>query len=220
MRIEEYMEKLIRSLKRQFDGRLVYIGLQGSYMRGEANENSDIDVMAVIDNMDVSDMEAYRIIVKSMDEPEKTCGFICSKKDLANWNPLEINHLIHTTKDYYGVLRTLVPTYTEHDIVSFVKMSVNNLYHELCHRFIHREEESSAQMLSGTYKGVFFILQNLYFLKHGKFYQTKEELLQAINGKDHDILQRALDLNNGMHFEFRDCYEMLFKWCQETMQSL
>ena len=46
--IEEYMQELIASLKNTFKEKLQYVGLQGSYMRGEANENSDIDVVVIL----------------------------------------------------------------------------------------------------------------------------------------------------------------------------
>ena len=41
--INNYLEKLILQCKESFGGRLVYVGLQGSWLRGEATENSDID---------------------------------------------------------------------------------------------------------------------------------------------------------------------------------
>ena len=135
---EEYIERLTELLKSEFDTRLVYVGLQGSYLRGEATTDSDIDIMVVIDNLTVSDLKRYRNIIESMGDSDKSCGFICSKADLANWNPLEICNLIHGTKDHYGKLCELVPVYSELDIRNFVKLSVNNLYHEICHRYIHR----------------------------------------------------------------------------------
>ena len=85
----------------------------------------------------VADLEAYRNIISRLHDYDKSCGFICSKSDLANWNPFEIWSLINGTKDYYGKLSALAPSYTEYDIRSFVKLSVNNLYHEICHRYIH-----------------------------------------------------------------------------------
>ena len=47
--LQSYLSRLLSLLRRTFGPRLVYLGLQGSYLRGEATENSDIDVMAVID---------------------------------------------------------------------------------------------------------------------------------------------------------------------------
>ena len=87
---DSYISSLIDLLIAEFSQRLLYVGLQGSYLRGEANENSDIDIMVVIDDLSVADLDNYRAIIQSLDDFDKSCGFICSKADLANWNPLEI----------------------------------------------------------------------------------------------------------------------------------
>ena len=218
--IENYLNQLIDLLHQQFGNRLLYVGLQGSYLRNEATDDSDIDVMAVIDKLSVSDLDTYRAIIKSMEYFDKSCGFICSKTDLANWNPLEICHVLHSTKDFYGELCKLTPVYTNEDVRNFVKMSVNNLYHELCHRYIHAAPEKNITKLAGTYKGVFFILQNLYYLTHGKFIVTKAELLPLLDGQNHDVLQRSLDLNNGIAHDFQESFTLLFSWCQEIIKTL
>jgi predicted nucleotidyltransferase len=218
--IEGYIGRLTALLKRQFDSRLLYVGLQGSYLRGEATDNSDIDIMVVIDELSASDLDAYRTIIQSLEHFDKSCGFICSKEDLANWNPLEICHLLNCTKDYFGLLHELVPTYKENDIRNFIKMSVNNLYHEICHRYIHGDLDKNVAKLPGTYKGVFFILQNLYYLTHGKFIATKAELLQVLEGKNRAVLERSIMLNSGKSYDFAESFELLFTWCQETLKSL
>ena len=65
--IENYISELIEDLKTRFGQRLKYVGLQGSYLRGEATEHSDIDIMVVMDELDVSDLAAYRSVIKAMD---------------------------------------------------------------------------------------------------------------------------------------------------------
>ena len=171
--IELYIQQLINLLNEHFCSRLLYVGLQGSYLRGEATDNSDIDIMVVIDGLSVSDLDQYRTTIESLEAADKSCGFICSRTDLANWNPMEIYHLLHSTKDYYGKLADLVPDFSEQDIRNFAKFSLNNLYHEICHRYIHSDAEKNATLLPFTYKGVFFILQNLYYLRSGNFIVTK-----------------------------------------------
>ncbi len=218
--IESYIERLIVLLRDCFGARLTYVGLQGSYLRGEATDTSDIDIMVVIDGLSVNDLDMYRATIQSLEHFDKSCGFICGKEDLANWNPLEICHLLNCTKDYFGVLSELVPDYTEEDVRNFVKMSVNNLYHEICHRYIHADREKSLAKLPGTYKGVFFILQNLYYLTHGKFVATKAELLQLLEGKNRAVLERSISLYNGGVYDFAESFELLFTWCQETLTSL
>jgi len=47
--LQAYLQALITALRRAYGERLVYVGLQGSYLRGEAGEDSDVDVMTVIE---------------------------------------------------------------------------------------------------------------------------------------------------------------------------
>ena len=99
-------------------------------------------------------------------------------------------------------------------------MSINNLYHFICHSFIHTDFEENLQALKDSYKGVFFILQNIYYLKNNKYIQTKKELLSLLDGIDYDILKRSIDLKNGIEFDFGECFELLFKWCQKTIKQI
>jgi predicted nucleotidyltransferase len=218
--IDNYMERLVSRLSERFGSRLLYVGLQGSYLRGEATPTSDIDIMAVIDGLEVADLDDYRSIIDSMERADLSCGFICSKRDLENWNVMEMCQLLHGTKDYYGVLRELIPAFTVDDVRSYVKMSLNNMYHEICHRYIHADQEINKAYLPGTYKGVFFILQNLYYLTDGVFVSTKKELLERLDGKNRSVLERAMALQNGCCADFADSFALLFAWCQETMYNL
>ena len=213
---DTYITDLIALLQSSFGDRLLYVGLQGSYLRSEATEDSDIDIMVVVENMIPSDLEKYKEAILSLDNYEKSCGFICGKEDIAAWNPLEICHLLNTTRDYYGRLSELVPTYTEYDVRSFIKLSVGNLYHELCHRYVHASTEKNVARLPYTYKSVFFILQNLYYLEHGAFVSTKKELLALLCGKDKEVLEAAMTIKN-TDFDFNEKFSLLFSWCKETL---
>lgn len=219
VQIKQYISCLTEQMKQEFSSSLVYVGLQGSYLREEATENSDIDIMVVLETLTVSDLDHYRTILQSVGHFEKSCGFICSRADLANWNPLEIHHLLHNTKDCFGELSKLVPAYTEEDIRSFVQLSLNNLYHELCHRYVHADPKKNESQLPGSYKSVFFILQNLYFLKSKTHINTKAELLPLLNRNDRTVLERAIAMENGTSFDFQDSFLLLFHWCQETIKS-
>lgn len=214
---DSYLSALLTLLKEAYSERLVYIGLQGSYLRGEATENSDIDIMVVVDTMTVADLNAYRQAVMSLPDTNKSCGFICGKDELMHWNPLEICHLLHSTKDYHGVLADLVPAYTRRDVIAFVKLSLGNLYHEICHRYIHAAPETNAMALPETFKQVFFILQNLHFLETGNFVGTKQELLTVLSKNDKRVLETSLSLGSGMSFDFEETFALLYSWCQEAL---
>ena len=217
LRIDEYVDELITFLKDAFGERLMYIGLQGSYLRNEETENSDIDIMAVIDNLSIEDLKTYQKALVSVGNFDKSCGFICSKTDLEHWNPLEICHLLNTTKDYYGELEKLVPAYGMEDERNYVKLSLNNLYHEICHRYIHADREYNISNLPITCKSVFFIMQHLYYLSSGKFVPTKRELLECVQDEDKTVLELSISLQNNSDYDFDKAFFLLFHWCQNAL---
>ncbi len=219
-KIEEYIDKLTALLKAEFGERLLYIGLQGSYLRHEETENSDIDIMAVIDDISVEDLKAYKKALVSVGNFDKSCGFICGKADLEHWNPLEICHLLNATRDYYGELKSLVPAYTIEDERNYVKLSLNNFYHEICHRYIHADRERNISRLPITCKSLFFIMQHLYYLSSGNFVQTKRELLECVQGEDKAVLELSISLQNNKDCDFDKAFSLLFNWCRNTLLEL
>ena len=74
VRIDEYISRAVCLLRDTFADRLLYVGLQGSYSRGEADENSDIDLMVVLDELTAGDLEVYRGLLAQLGEAEKSCG--------------------------------------------------------------------------------------------------------------------------------------------------
>ena len=51
--LDNYLKELISNCRTTFGDRLLYVGLQGSWLRGEAHEGSDIDVMVILDRFSV-----------------------------------------------------------------------------------------------------------------------------------------------------------------------
>lgn len=214
---DDYVNELIVSMKKVFGGRLLYVGLQGSYLRGEATEESDIDIMVIIDQLSVQDLDAYRDIISRMDDSEKSCGFICGMDEFSGWNPLELCHIAHTTKDYYGRLSLLMPGFDRRDIIHFIQLSLGNLYHEICHRYLHADRAENIRKLPATLKQVFFILQNLCYVKTGIFYPSKKELLQGLDGADREIMEMSLNIHAEEAYDFEQAFEALFLWCRHAL---
>ena len=187
--LDKYLDDLIMNYRSAFGERLLYVGLQGSWLRGEAHENSDIDVMVILDRFSVRDMDTYRGILKEIGSYEKSCGFICGKDEMKRWSPLEVCQLRQTTKDLVGNLTDYLPPATREDEINYVKLSLGNLYHELCHRYIHEDREKNAAKLRSTCKGVFFLIQNMHFLESSHFILTKTGLKEAVSSEDRRVLE-------------------------------
>ena len=211
--VEDYLQKLIDACKNAFCDRLLYVGLQGSYLRGEATDQSDIDVMIILDDFSVADMDLYRGILREIGEYEKSCGFICGRDEMMRWNPLEVCQLRHTTKDLFGELKDFLPPATREDEINYVKLSLGNLYHELCHRYIHADRTKNIAKLRGTCKSVFFLIQNLHYLESGSFAGTKRELKEQVSEEDRAVLEMA-ELPDG--YDFDKAFRQIILWCQNA----
>ena len=215
--LDKYLADLILNCRSVFRERLLYMGLQGSWLRGEAHENSDIDIMVILDGFSVQDMDIYRGILEKTGFYERSCGFICGKEEMKRWNPLEVCQLRHTTKDLLGVLTDFLPHATRDDEINYVKLSLGNLYHELCHRYIHADRDKNAARFRGICKNVFYLIQNLHFLESGCFILSKKELKEAVAQEDRLILELD-ELPDG--YDFDQAFSSLFVWCQKAFARI
>ena len=215
--LDRYLADLMLNCQSALGERLLYMGLQGSWLRGEAHENSDIDVMVILDRFSVRDMDTYRGILKEIGFYERSCGFICGKDEMKRWSPLEACQLRHTTKDLLGVLTDYLPLATREDEINYVKLSLGNLYHELCHRYIHADRDKNTARFRSTCKSAFYLIQNLHFLERGCFILRRTELKEAVEEEDRIILELA-DLQDG--YDFDQAFTSLFAWCQSAFARI
>ncbi len=215
--LNTYLRELISECKSAFGCRLMYVGLQGSYLRGEAKENSDIDVMVILDDFSVEDMDVYRGILKKIGYFEKSCGFICGREEMSRWNPLEVCQLKNTTKNLYGNLSEYLPVASIEDEINYVKFSLGNLYHELCHRYIHADRVRNSEKFRVTCKWLFYLIQNLYYLESGEFITTKSNLLRTVSEIDRHALTLS-DLPDD--YDFDEAFSFLFSWCQNAFRRI
>ena len=74
--IPTWMINFLQELKETFKDRLWFVGLQGSYGRGEATETSDIDVVVILDELCASDIQTYNTMLDTLPHRELICGFL------------------------------------------------------------------------------------------------------------------------------------------------
>ena len=84
--IYNWLEKYVHEVVSTFGYRIWFIGVQGSYARGEATEESDIDVVLILDTLLPADLRIYRGMLNRLPYREKICGFISGREELENWS--------------------------------------------------------------------------------------------------------------------------------------
>ena len=188
VKIEAWMQELSGKLTKEFGPRLLFLGLQGSYGRGEANEDSDIDVVTVLDRVELSDLDAYKAIVSAMPEGEKACGFLCGAAELKNWPQYDLLALAQDTQTVYGALDGLLPPMGRRELAEGAAIGASGLYHAAVHTYLYAPREEWPGFLSAAEKSAFFVLRTLYELRCGRRVQTRRELLSCLTGDERAML--------------------------------
>ncbi|MBO5197684.1 MAG: nucleotidyltransferase domain-containing protein [Lachnospiraceae bacterium] len=222
VQIQEWMTNWCDKLQKEFGPRLLFVGLQGSYLRGEATEESDLDVAVVLDSVSLSDLAAYRSLLTQMPEQEKACGFLCGREEFAHWPKYEIFQFVQGTKAWYGTLDGLAPEISGNDILSSLSIQTGALYHALCHHYIYGCTQARPVHLAGYLKSMFFLLQLKEYLRSGRYYQTKRELANALTGQEEELLRLHLELISGRCLTEKETevwYERLLDWTSQTLRT-
>ena len=88
--INVWLNDFIQKLNEVFASRVWFVGLQGSYGRGEATETSDIDVVVILEDLSASDIQTYHDMLDTLPHRELICGFVSGKDEILNWEPSDL----------------------------------------------------------------------------------------------------------------------------------
>ena len=114
--IKKWLSHYQEMIEKEFGQRIRFIGLQGSQARGEAKEESDIDVVLILDSFDYDDLMRYRKLLDQMPEREKICGFVSGEAELRQWDRADLFQFYHDTIPLQGDLLWMEDIITRKDI--------------------------------------------------------------------------------------------------------
>ena len=177
-----------------FPNRVWFIGLQGSYGRGEATSESDIDVVVILNELDITDLGRYRDMLDTLPYREQVCGFVSGRTELLSWEPSDLFQFYHDTTPIKGSLDALLGKIEKDDARRAVRIGACNLYHALVHNFLH---EKSDAVLRSLYKSAVFVIQAVHFCRTGEYIKSTKELLFAADMPEKAILETARELKSG-----------------------
>ncbi len=215
--INVWMNDFIQKLNEVFACRVWFVGLQGSYGRGEATENSDIDVVAILDELDASDILAYNDMLDTLPHREFICGFLSGKDEILNWEPSDLFQFYHDTTPIKGSLDDLLPYIDDAAVERAIKMGVCNIYHGCLHNMLH---EKSEDILKGLYKAATFVVQAIVFKQTGDYIKHQSQLLQVALPVERAIIETFLKYKNGESLDFSETSGILFEWSKKWIKAL
>ena len=214
--INVWMDGFLKAVNETFENRVWFLGLQGSYGRGEAIETSDIDIVVILDELSASDIQKYNSMLDALPHRELICGFLSGKNELINWEPSDLFQFYHDTTPIKGSLDKLLTVIDEAAIDRAIKIGACNIYHGCVHNMLH---EKSEDILRGLYKSASFVLQALIFKKTGKYIKHQKELLGVVSADEQKIVDNFLKLKSGGAVDFSAMSEVLFAWSKKWIEN-
>lgn len=218
--IDKWLNEISAKVQMVFGSRVLFIGYHGSYRRHEATENSDVDMVVILDKLNLEDLTEYRNIVASMPYSEKACGFIAGREELVSWPKPDMFQLIFETQPVLGDLSSIVSPLSEEDIAAAVKNGAGNIYHAACHSFLYDKDLPSS--LAVLYKIAFFVLQAKYYLKSKRYILTQKELASLLSGTDRQIVEGCLNRREFDKYDFlqiESLYKKLILWSADCLKE-
>ena len=210
--ITPWMHTFLQRLNETFAGRVWFVGLQGSYSRGEARDTSDIDIVVILDELSAVDIQAYRDMLDTMSHRELICGFLSGKKELLNWEPSDLFQFCHDTTPIKGSLDEVMAVIDESAVNRAIKIGACNVYHGCVHNMLHEKSEDVLRML---YKSASFVVQAIVFKQTGKYIKHQKELQDVVSTDERLVVDTFLNLKNGGEVDFNLMSEALFAWSKK-----
>lgn len=215
--IDVWMTHFTEGLLQRFGDRVWFIGLQGSYAREEATEQSDIDVVVILDKLSVSDIEAYDELLDAQPHRNLLCGFLSGREEITKWEPADLFQFYHDTRPVKGSLDALLVLIDEKAINRAIKTGLCNLYHACVHNMLHDKSEA---ILMGLYKSSSFLIQAIAYRESGRYWRKQSDLLNVVLPEERKILENFYRIKSSKRTDFRRDSEELFGWLQQWILKL
>lgn len=210
MDIDAFMESFKEDLLRLFGDDLLFLGLQGSWARGEAKETSDIDPVMILRHCGKDELLKYRAYIDTLPEKDILCGFVSSMEELGAWDGADRAQLILDTKPVYRDLAELCPRITSDDIRRAVLQGACAIHHASSHNILHARNWS---ILPELYKSARFTIRMKHYLQTGVYVSAFRELAAVVDEEERTILEAQNPITEDDAF-------MLLEWASKTMRNI
>lgn len=210
--INAWMHDFLQKLNEAFGKRVWFVGLQGSYGRGEATQTSDIDAVVILDELSAMDIQTYDEMLNTLSHRELICGFLSGKNEILNWEPSDLFQFYYDTTPIKGSLNELLAVIDETAVNRAIKIGACNIFHGCVHNMLY---EKSEDILRGLYKSPSFVVQAIAFKQTGNYIKYQKDLLPVVFPDERVIVDTFLNMKKGEAVDFFPMSETLFVWAKK-----
>lgn len=210
--IDEWLEVFCEKCRGVFDERIRFIGIQGSFGRGEQKEGSDIDVVLLLDKADMQDLKLYDAVLSEIPNRELACGFVSGWQEIKNWDSAELFQFYYDTTPVVGNIDELLSAIDADSVRRAVHTGACIIYHACVHNFLHEKDDG---ILKGLYKSARFVVQAVHFVQTGEYVKEKALLAESVDKAERRIMEiymKIEEINNISKGDFELWSQELILW--------
>ena len=224
--VDKWLADLLERLRDTFGERLIFVGHHGSWARGEAGPESDIDTIVILDDIGSNNLIAYRGVIDAMPNARRLASsFLGSISELQAWPRTDMVQLYYGCKPLHGTLDGLIDKPTDTDLTEDIRLKAAENLHMARHYLLHPHDLSEVvHKLYNPFKCCFFALQSWMLLRDGRFLERNDELLIFLSdADDREVIRIARDWGElKKDREERPLYyiQLLEQWSRNMLSRL
>ena len=224
--VDKWLADFVEQLHDTFGERLIFVGHHGSWARGEAGPESDIDTIVILDHIDSEDLAAYRDVIHAMPDAKRLASsFLGSTSELRIWPRTDMVQLFYGCKPLRGTLDGLVDKPTDAEVMEDIRIKAAENLHLARHYLLHPHDLNEVvHKLYNPFKCCFFALQSWLLLCERKFFARKDDLLNSLSdADDKEVIRISRDWDKlNQDREARPLYyiQLLERWSRNMLSRL
>ncbi len=224
--VDSWLGDFVGRLRDEFGARLAFVGHHGSWARGEAVGDSDIDTVVVLDQIGPQDLVVYRSVVDSMPSGGRgASGLLNSVPEMRARPRSELLQYFYGCQVLYGSVDGVVQRPASADLMEDARRKASDNLLAARHYLLYPHNlAEKVHALHYPFKECVYALQAWMLAQTGQFIARKEDLLAALaDAEDKSVIAVARDWRKTREDrEARPRYyvELLERWSRQMLLRL
>ncbi len=186
--VDKLLKRFVSLMKKTYGKNLVFIIHHGSWATGEANPESDIDTLVMLEKITKKELDKLRNIL-NQDQFKKMTVLLFSRLDMDNFIPFARHQFHYGAKLLYG--KCPLPEPTKEEMIIEIKKIANTVgyWSKFLYTHLHLAENVARKMY-WRFKEAIIALKIYIQWKTGEFPVTRKRLKELLNDpKDKEIVR-------------------------------
>ena len=186
--VQTLLKKFVSLMKKTYGKNLVFIIHHGSWATGEANPESDIDILVMLEKITKKELDKLRNIL-DQERFKKMTVLLFSKLDMNNFVPFKRHQFHYGAELLYG--KCFLPQPTEEEMLIEIRKIADTVGYWSKFLFTHQKQaENIARKIYWRFREAIIALKVYIHWKTGEFPLTRKRLKELLNDpKDKEIVE-------------------------------